>query len=589
MGRKPSGKPSIDRIRRAQKNGDVYVYERTRVLDEKTHKYKSSQKLLGRLPDGENDVYGLLLPTRPKRKAVDPFVSKPIQSTAIPESVKLHTGMIDIVSNICDYSGLYAIFNEILSNETGILQKILTCAWYDFTSDGDTWLGITNWSTKYQGLLPYSHGPITKNIYHNLFAEIGTREDIKTGLFQKLCDGLENETLLALDSSTFFTESENLVNARNAVHKDGQIKNVYKIVYFYAINCRKPVAYAIIPGNIPDSETVYNALIKLQMLKLTHVEIVSDNGYCTEPVIALYLEKDQPFLTRIEADIKWISPIVEKNRSKLEHGWAMMECDPKFSGYKTSTQRTFIRRYEEKGKTIEKEINGKVNVFIYFSSVNKAKDDVYFRNTFKEYKDDLLLGRYLGDDQKKVESFARKYMVIERDDCGNIINISPNKAACEKKIKNSGYLVLVSNKETRLENALIHFREREYIEETIKNFKGHTGGRKPRVWNDDTLDGEVFVQFVSLIMHDSFESRINKLKSTLALPNGNIEHDTTEVLKTESKLKSFLYRNSLHDVLHWFDAIVTREYYEKDSDTKWETVTETTKRDKLFLNLLGII
>ena len=325
------------------------------------------------------------------------------------------------------------------------------------------------------------------------------------------------------------------------------------------------------------------------MLKLTHVEIVSDNGYCTEPVISLYLEKEQPFLTRIEADIKWISPIVEKNRSKLEHGWVIMECDPKFSGYKTSIQRTFIRKYEEKGETIEKEINGKVNVFIYYSSVNKAKDDVYFRDTFKEYKDDLLLGRYLGDDQKKVDAFAKKYMVIERDNCGNIIKIVPNKAACEKKLKNSGYLVLLSNKETDLEKALINFREREYIEETIKNFKGHTGGRKPRVWNDDTLDGEVFVQFISLIMHDSFESRIKKLKSTLALPNGNIEHDTTEVLKIESKLKSFLYRNSLHDVLHWFDAIVTREYYEKDSDTKWETVTETTKRDKLFLNLLGIV
>ena len=174
MGRKPSGKPSIDRIRRVQKNGDVYVYERTRVLDEETHKYKSSQKLLGRLPVGEKDVYGLLLPTRPKRKSIDHLVSKPIQPTEITESAKLRTGMIDIVSNICDYSGLYAIFNEILSNETGILQKILTCAWYDFASDGDTWPGITNWSTKYQGLLPYSHGPITKNIYHNLFAEIGT-------------------------------------------------------------------------------------------------------------------------------------------------------------------------------------------------------------------------------------------------------------------------------------------------------------------------------------------------------------------------------------------------------------------------------
>ena len=46
------------------------------------------------------------------------------------------------------------------------------------------------------------------------------------------------------------------------------IKNVYKIVVIYSITSRQPIAYAILPGNIPDGKTVPNALEQLKALKL---------------------------------------------------------------------------------------------------------------------------------------------------------------------------------------------------------------------------------------------------------------------------------------------------------------------------------
>ena len=590
MGRKSTGKPLIHRYLKLQKNGDYYVYERIRTLKPDKTGYDEKRRLLGILPPGFTDKYGELLPTRPKRKSrkqseITIFSNSNMNSTLC---AKMRTGMIDIIRLIMKKSKIDDILYSLLPNELGIVQKILTCVWYNFASDGDTWPGVKNWTMKYQGLVPYPYEPIGKDICHDLFVELGRREDIRFNLFMALGKHLTEESMLALDSSTFATESTNLTDGRKGPHKDGIVKKIYKVVFFYAVDYRKPIAFSLIPGNIPDSETVSNALSQVEKLGLKKIEIVSDNGYCTAASIAVYYERDQPFLTRIEANIRWIAPLIEKHREELEQGGCILSCDPKFSGCIETTRHTFQRQIFKDGARVTKSVTKDVNVFIYFSSVNKAKDDVYFREKFNSYREDLMLGRYLGKDKKKIETFAKKYMIIEHDDEGEITSIVPNRSECEKKMKYSGYLVLLSNKETESDVALERFRKREYIEEEIKNFKGHTGGRKPRVWSDDTLEGEIFIHFLSLILRETFELSVKKMKNDLAQLSGDASHDIPDVLDVERQLLTFLQKTSLHDQLHWFDALVTREYMQEYSGIFWSTKTETTKRDRLYLEMLGL-
>lgn len=179
-------------------------------------------------------------------------------------------------------------------------------------------------------------------------------------------------------------------------------------------------------------------------------------------------------------------------------------------------------------------------------------------------------------------------MMIHRGEDGNITEILPNIKECKKRLKYSGYLVLVSNKEEDVETALKQFRKREYIEEDIKNYKSHTGGRKPRVWSDDTLEGEMLIHFISLILHETFELRVRNMRKNLAQLNGNPSHDNPDVLEIERSLLSFLQKNSLHEQLHWFDAIVTREYLEAENGVTWSIKTETSKRDRMYLEMLGM-
>ena len=492
--------------------------------------------------------------------------------------------MVDIVRFVSEKSGVHTELAEAIPEDVGLRDKAETLAWYNFATDGAAWPGIKAWCIKYFGILPYRFNPISQDTYHDVFAAIGSDESIKQAVFKSRAAKLGDGDIVALDSTTVVTVSTGNSAGRKGVHKDGKVRKLFKIVYIYNIDLRKPVAYAIIPGNIPDSVTVSNAIKQMKVLTDKKIQLVDDAGYCTEETIAIMIREKQSFLTRIEADTKWVHELIDKHRSTLEHGGEFIDCDPKFSGVAETVTRTFHAK-KKKGQD-PFDIEGELHVLIFYSSVNKAKDDVEFRTTFKSYADDLADGKSLCDDRKKIEDFAKKYMVVERDESGAVKSISVNRKEYDKKLQYSGYLVLVSDAEGNLNQGLTKFRLREYIEEQIKNHKSHCGGDNGRVWDIDTLDGQTFVEFEGLTLHEAFESKINAMKKGLAQVSGDIEHDTSDVLKAERKLKHWVERTSLHQILKWFDAV---EYVQVTGNKEaQEWTTELTERDRLFIDKLGM-
>ena len=408
MGRNASGTIRTDLVIRNQANGDRYVYERKSQYNKEKGYYVQvgASILLGKMKPGSNDRTDLL-PTRPKAR---PESSKSVNK--ITTSVS-HTGMIEIIRHIEAVSGIKNEIETTFVDYAGLSLKVRTLAWYDFATDGDTWPGIRNWSLRYAGKLPYNSGIFSEDMYHDVFVILGNNADLQQRLFAQRANGILADGLLALDSTTVETFSEKGGVNRKSVHKDKLIKKVYKIVYLYSIDQRKPIAFAIIPGNIPDSMTVANSIEQIRALSLTSAELVHDNGYCTDGTICTMLCENQHFITRIEAGIKWVGDLIDANRDELEHGGEIIEIDPKFTGKKFRVERTFKTRKKKGLPDSGQSVTSCVNLFVYYSSVNKAKDDVYFRQKFNSYADDLRYEKALCDDRKVIEKFAAKYMNIE--------------------------------------------------------------------------------------------------------------------------------------------------------------------------------
>ena len=598
MGRPLSGKPCHDTTKCKQKNGWTYVYDRERQYVPSTKRYRTVRKtLLGKYPPGD-PCTGPPQPTRPKRKSQstgDKATSEVENPAGTREDEqnsllikKSSSAMIDILNHVAENSGVRAeVEARFPGDEIGFAKKIITAAMYLFATDGDSWPGMQGWTRKYLGSLPYVWGLISEDMLHDMFVEIGENKELRESIFIARAKALHEEEMLALDSSTYVMETETgeILIVRNAMHKDGVLRPLLKIVFVYAIRSRKPIAYALIPANTPDSKTVYNVLKQLEMLNLSKLELFADGGYATEEDIGYYLSQRQHFVTHVEADLKWISPLIEQHRDDILFGGEVIESDPKFYGYKATVTKNF--KYTDPETEGEKSLEGTVNVFIYFSHFKAGKEQEYLCSKYTFYKSMLMDGTELGSDKTTVERFANKYMIITRNEQGEIIKISRNQANWKKTVKLHGFIVLVADKENDVNGAFEKYRLREKIEEMIKNHKTHAGGKKIAKHKNETIEGQTFIQFEALTLRGSFEVEIKNLIKRLAVPTGNSWHDTSEVYKQERKVKGWLMKTSLVNILKWFDAIKKVDCSYGESSYQW--VSEYLERDKIVLRGIGVL
>jgi len=585
MPRQYTGKETVSRSEVIKPNGSIYVFERTTWYDRDTKKTRSRRKLLG-IKDPET---GELRKTRPRKDNTETNTGE-----ANVNGIKKENAMISILSYLSDLSGVTKEVTAATRGDRGTREKILTLAWYVFATEGRSWTRAENWTRLFQNELPYNYGPITEDIYQDLFHDIGKRQKIKWSIFKNRANQMGEDELLALDSSTISTTTKTIHNAQKAKDKDGIIKQVYKVVYIYSITARQLLAYDVIPGNITDCSTVDTALTHLDVLGLSsNIEVVQDNGYATDEDIGEYLHRKRHFVTRLEPNRKWIREEVLKAIKDIRDGdeqTSVIHCDPSFGGKTVSMVHAFPykRKYGSSKKDMKAGdidyVKARVNVFIYYSTKKKGEDDEKFRIQFEQVREDVMNGAFLN---KEGKVFLEKYCVTSLDEDGTITNVSLDIKAYQEQLKYHGLLVIITDKERDIESALIKFRSRETIEEGIEGHKGHTGGdtSKPGM-TDESLDGELLVEFLANSMRESFRNRLRSMKSTLGVPNGSRDHDTRINLEAETKVKNWIRKKSIVYLIEYFDH---KEVTLLNNGKKtYKTDGYKTSRDRLFLSHLGV-
>ena len=582
MSRKLTGKVTERREERVQKNGDVYVYLRRSWYDPAIKNTRSKYELIG---IKESDS-GIIKPTRPKSKGS--LLFKP--ETPVAVEVKANA-MLLIVKHFADISGVTKEVRNALPQDEGRALKILTLAWYDFATSGRTWTRAAKWTSSYLNLLPYHYGPISRDMYQDLFHYIGGNDGIKWSIFMKRARMFGEGELVAWDSTTYECGVKDVHDGRIGADKDTLIKRLYKVFYFYSITSRQLIAYVKIPGNVADCATVAYAMSEIKTLGLEKPEIVQDNGYTNDDTIGDLIHNGFHFISRLLPSLKWIRPLIKEHREALINGTApsqMVYSDPEFSGIMCRVQRTFFytRVYKSTKKELaagEKDtVEAYVNVFLYYSSSKKGEDDKKFRERFAYVRQDILNGSVL---DKGNREFALRYMTIVYDE-DKISDVVPNRREVDKCFQTHGFLVLVANHERNLDKALAKFRTRETIEEGIKGHKSYTGGDTSKTGSDEFLDGELLVEFLSNSIRESMRNKLRSMEMELGMVNGECEHDDNNSIKIQLSLKKWIRRNSIANILDAFDTTEIESLESEGRSSKM--VSCTVSRDQLFLNMLGI-
>ena len=575
---KASGEVKTRIIHNTQKNGDIYVLERQTIYDpdKKCNKVLST-KLLSKIPKGSEKP----VPTRPKKVNSDNIADNAGEITATRD----HLGMMEIIDHIGSMSG---IDDGIYCNtDTGAAQKIISIARYLLASNGQSLPGILTWQFNHP--LPYEDG-ISEDIYHDLFVKVGRSESLQQNFFASRCEGIKERAVLAYDSTTVSTYSENQIEARYGYNKDEDGLKTVKLLTLYSIETRQPIAFTKQPGNLPDVITIENALKQLSALGLGNAEIITDNGYYSDYNLAALFLAHFDFVTLVKTSLKWVKAEIDSHVDDFGSVSSVCPFDTATHGITLTLMRDFVkvRKYAGKKSGVqrgdEEVFSRRVYLHLFFNPARKAEEDAGFDEDLIELRRNIEAGVEFGDLPKGTQNKAEKYLYIRR--WGNKISVSFKESACKEAKKRHGYFALVSNCEKDTFECLRKYRKRETIESFFESMKLRADGTRLRVWDTDTLRGRMFVQFVALCYYEYLSDEIRNMKKLLGVKNGDPVHDSAANISLEKKLRSWLNGYPIYLVLQWFDTVEGVKVSSKLTSKRWST--EITSRDMLFLEKLGV-
>ena len=109
MSRVASGKILKVLVKRKQKNGDIYVYEReTRYDPKKGYNVTLRSKLLYKIPFGSDTP----VPTRPKKLSKKQLEKQQVQQSTTKKNTNIFNARQEEIDATCERTGLTSILNH---------------------------------------------------------------------------------------------------------------------------------------------------------------------------------------------------------------------------------------------------------------------------------------------------------------------------------------------------------------------------------------------------------------------------------------------------------------------------------------------
>ena len=569
MARPFSGKSHTGENRITRKNGITYVYERTTKYNPETRKtMTTSTRLIGKIMPGETEMVA----TRHRK----PNGYRKAEAVA----TRRHVGLTDIL----EWAGRESHIDQDVkgSFSAGDAAKILSIARYWLGTDGNTLPRLEGWQLMHE--LPYPGG-ISEDVYGELFKSLGCDESGIQSYFMSRARRLSTKPVIAYDSTTISTYSQNQHEARQGFNKDRDGLDTIKLLTLYSVKDEEPIAYAKQPGNVPDVICIGNAIEQFKCLGIDRPLVTTDTGYCSEANLCELCRRNMKFLTLVDTDVKLARMAVDTLREQLESMGAVCPFDYHVSGAMTTVMHEFSFRRERSRNGVAagevEKISRRLYLYAFKSSELKDKHELAFRQRLMELKKQVEDG--VTDFTGAARERIAKYLVCSRTGRGGRLHVSFNEDACAGAREYSGYFVLVSNTPLEVFEALGNYRMRERIEELFQDEKESVDGRRPRLWYPDALRGRMFVQFVALCYRCFITKKIRAVKDMLGKEDGK---KTARRLELEKSLLNWLKQRSLAQIFDWFDCLEETTVKTDAGVRRW--TTESVARDRLFLELLGV-
>ncbi|MDR2442909.1 MAG: transposase [Deltaproteobacteria bacterium] len=423
-----------------------------------------------------------------------------LSGTLSDSSVKI-LGTHLLLDSVSREIGLTDILMKVFPDKW---QEILTLSYFLVTTN-ESILYCQNWTENY---FTYFEKPdLNYKKINDLLNDINYDHVIN---FFDLWMALQSENeYLALDISSISSYSSFFNDIEFCHNRDSDNLDLINFCMLFGEKSGLPVFSSLFAGNTNDVSTLQCYLSQIDFLSDKNYKIVLDETFYSQNNILL-LSKMQDkckFIINIPLNEKNSENIIAKGKDSFNNSEAFKINNDILFGY------SFNQNFDDKNL---------LNYCVYYNNrlysqerESKYNEAIYLRDKASLDPSKYILNKYYND-----------YLIFNKEESANNYNITINTEKIEQKLKNIGWLIVVTNDLTLSCNDIIDIYKTKYIiEKYFYRIKQNLGLHNLRIH-----DSKLFVTIISLIIISRIYSVMKKNKDIYKLT-------LTELLKSVEALK----------------------------------------------------
>ena len=459
-----------------KKYNKTYVYESINYWDKSEKKSKSKRKLIGI----KDPVTGEILPTSTRKKKME---EDRIKQEKLQSEKRKFYGATFLLNQIASKLGVTSSLRQCFPDS---YKEILSVAQYLLLERDSPISRFEKWNRIHRTAAKEG---LTSQRISEMFSEI--EEHNKNMFFRLMSENLKEDEHLAYDTTSISSYSKMINQMKYGYNKENDTLAQINLAILYGEKSALPFYYRVLPGNIVDVSTVKRLIEDIRYLKIRKPKLVMDRGFFSRDNIDRLIEKRFKFIVGTKST-KLIKERVEK-----------IKDIKKFTNY--------LPEYNVYGKKelivwdeSDKENRKYLYLYVFFNEEKAVKEYKEFTNYLVRLRTDIENNV---ENESRQEDY-RKYFDIKVEK-GNIVAI-PKEEEIEKHTKNYGYFSLISNENLEVSEVLNIYRQKDVAEKAFHNIKDRLDTRRVRVSSKPTLDGKIFVTFVSLILLSYIKNQMKR-------------------------------------------------------------------------------
>ena len=449
----------------------IYLYEVESYWDSKKKQPRQRRKYLGRKKDN----------FRPQ-----------IENNLSSISVKIF-GDIFLLKSLSERLGLPQLLAKIFP---GNFNEILALAFYEIAQSSSLYL-FPYWMDEH-----YLPGvkKLDSTSISSLCDIIGKSKDRQLEFLSRWIEHLSPIDAIYYDITSISSYCTNNDYIEWGHNRDGENLRQLNLGVMCCSRQALPVMYRLYTGSIVDVTTLKNSLSYLNAFGLKDFMCIMDRGfYSSSNMLELNNpEKNIKFIQPLPFTVKKVKQLVQDNKRELGLSHSAFSCNNEIlyyvrDKYVLDEKNIFDAHifFNEKSQIDQKQV-----VLEKIIQFHDKIENVQFENKkqFEEYR------------ETEIPSGLKDYFRFDR----STKKAKRNNKAIEKSIARFGTFVIATNYEMSKENVLSYYRKKDMIEKMFDIFKNEMDGNRLRSHNHTTMEGRLFIKFITLILYCEIHKTLKK-------------------------------------------------------------------------------